>query len=344
MPSILSVPVRALGTVDSFGMLFSQYSSNFKTLDDILAVIGLIFVGRIALSAVWNICVGIRSMFWSRLWKKNFEKRYGGKWAVVTGCTDGIGKAYCHELAKDGLNIVLISRSMDKLNAVAEELKSQHGVETEVVQANFVEGETLYPRIDKHLQGKEISVLINNVGVMISHPKYYDEVTDFEMWSHINVNMASMAVMTKLILPGMLKKNKGAIVNIASIAATGPIPLLGIYAASKAFVEFLSLSMNSEYYWGHRGITIQTVTPAYVSTNMTSFSKWTHTPNPATPTPAQFAASAVSTIGYTDFTTGFWAHGIMKWIVDLMPRAVYMTFMKMQHMFLRSTVKNLHTS
>ncbi|KAF2359292.1 Short-chain dehydrogenase/reductase SDR [Trinorchestia longiramus] len=59
---------------------------------------------------------------WSRLWKKNFCKRYGGKWAVVTGCTDGIGKAYCHELAKDGLNVVLISRSLEKLQKVAEEI------------------------------------------------------------------------------------------------------------------------------------------------------------------------------------------------------------------------------
>lgn len=81
MPASLSVPVRLSPGVDSFGMLFSQYSIGFQRMDDILAFIGLLLIGKLALTTVWDLCVGVRALFWSRLWKKNFERRYGGKWA-----------------------------------------------------------------------------------------------------------------------------------------------------------------------------------------------------------------------------------------------------------------------
>ena len=75
--------------------------------------------------------------------------------------------------------------------------------------------------------------------MMISYPKYYEEVTEADIWGHTNVNMASVLAMTKLVLPQMVNRGRGAIVNIASIAGTGPIPLLGIYAASKVCLQFL---------------------------------------------------------------------------------------------------------
>merc|ERR1719431_1254743 len=112
----------------------------------------------------------------------------------------------------------------------------------------------------------------------------------------------------------MIERKKGAIVNISSIAATSDIPYLSIYAASKAFVLFLSKGVTGEY-TDIPGIHIQTVTPGYVSTNMIAFSSLIHTPNPFTPTPAQFAACAVATIGYTSITTGYYTHGVMKWFV-----------------------------
>jgi 17beta-estradiol 17-dehydrogenase / very-long-chain 3-oxoacyl-CoA reductase len=65
----------------------------------------------------------------------NFKKY--GKWAVVTGCTDGIGKAYAEKLAKKGLNVVLISRSLDKLNELSESIKSKYNVDTLVISADF---------------------------------------------------------------------------------------------------------------------------------------------------------------------------------------------------------------
>jgi hypothetical protein len=83
---------------------------------------------------------------------------------------------------------------------------------------------------------KIFNCAVNNVGVMIPYPKLYEEITEEEIWSHINVNMGSVAAMMSIIMPQMLAKGKGAVVNIASIAAYGPMPMLSIYAASKVSI------------------------------------------------------------------------------------------------------------
>lgn len=88
-----------------------------------------------------------------------------GKWAVVTGCTDGIGKAYAEQLAKRGLSIVLISRTLEKLNEQAKELQDRFKVETKVIAADFTEPNSIYPNIRTQLADLDIGILVNNVGM-----------------------------------------------------------------------------------------------------------------------------------------------------------------------------------
>ena len=83
---------------------------------------------------------------------------------------------------------------------------------------------------------------------MIPHPKPFSDVTTSEIWGHINVNMGSVTAMTQLILPQMMQRSKGAIVNIASIAASGPIPLMGIYAASKVYLCNVFFNLPIAFY------------------------------------------------------------------------------------------------
>lgn len=75
---------------------------------------------------------------------------------------------------------------------------------------------------------------------MLSHPMEFELASEKDIWSHVNVNVASVPAMSKLVLPGMLSRGKGAVVNLASIAGFHPIPLMGIYAASKVILT----SMN----------------------------------------------------------------------------------------------------
>jgi len=257
---------------------------------------------------------------------------------VVTGSTDGIGEAYAHELAKDGLNIALISRSEDKLKRVAHDIESKHNVKTDIIQADF-KNESVYTDIEQRLAEKEISVLINNVGVMIAHPKFYEELTWDDIQGHVNVNMRAMLSMMKIVLPQMVNKEKGAIVNIASIASSCPIPFLGIYAASKVFVKYVSEAVAWEYS-GLPGISVQTVCPGYVRTNMVAFSPFLRHSNLFVPTPSQFAACATASIGYTSTTTGYYTHGFLKWLMDKCPQSLLVFLMKYQQKFLRATSKN----
>lgn len=85
---------------------------------------------------------------------------------------------------------------------------------------------------------------MNNVGVMLSHPMEFELASQKDIWSHINVNVASVPAMSKLVLPGMLSRGKGAVVNVASIAGFHPIPLMGIYAASKVTLSISPVTLN----------------------------------------------------------------------------------------------------
>ncbi|GAB1298304.1 Testosterone 17-beta-dehydrogenase 3 [Apodemus speciosus] len=88
-----------------------------------------------------------------------------GQWAVITGAGDGIGKAYSFELARHGLNVVLISRTLEKLQAIAEEIERTTGSRVKIVQADFTR-EDIYDHIKEQLEGLEIGILVNNVGML----------------------------------------------------------------------------------------------------------------------------------------------------------------------------------
>ncbi|KAK7086262.1 Inactive hydroxysteroid dehydrogenase-like protein 1 [Halocaridina rubra] len=283
-------------------------------LEDVLTIIGLLYAGKVIISVVWGTITGLRAHVWSRLWKKNLVEKYGGKWAVVTGSTDGIGKEYAKQLAKEGMNIILLSRTMDKLQKVAAEIAEESGVQTEVVQIDFSYGRRIYEIVGSHLGDKEIGILVNNVGVMLPYPMDFAYVNDKDIWGHVNVNVATIPAMTKLVLPQMMTRGKGAIINIASIAGSGPIPLMGIYAATKAFVDYFSQALE----WECRGtgITVQTVNPGYVSTNMTSMSELIHRPSLLIPVAKTFVSHALSTLGYASRTCGYWIHGLQAHFLE----------------------------
>ncbi|KAK4298943.1 hypothetical protein Pmani_028743 [Petrolisthes manimaculis] len=279
----------------------------------VLTVIGLVYTGKFLLEGLWKLITTARAHLWSRLWNKKLVETYG-KWAVVTGSTDGIGKEYARELARRGMSILLISRTQEKLDKVAKEIAEEFGVETEVVAVDFISGRPVFEDVARHLQDKDIGVLVNNVGVMLPHPMEFELASERDIWAHINVNVATVPVMTKLVLPGMLLRGRGAIINLSSIAATYPIPLMGIYAATKAFVDFFSQALEWEYRGS--GITVQTITPSYVATNMVKFSDLIHKPGMINPTASKFVSHAIHTLGYAARTAGYWAHGIQCYLVE----------------------------
>ncbi|XP_078699620.1 inactive hydroxysteroid dehydrogenase-like protein 1 [Branchiostoma floridae x Branchiostoma belcheri] len=299
-----------MAAVDRFSFLAAEISKTINYYNDILAILGAVYVGKKVLDLVMGFLGGTRVHFISRIAKPDLTKRYG-PWAVVTGCTDGIGKAYAQELASRGLNIVLISRNQTKLENTAHTIESLFGVETAVIQADFSKGREIYVGIAETLRGKDVGILVNNVGLMYDHPQFFLEVPENRLWDIVNVNVATVTMMTHLVLPGMVERKRGAVVNIASASSLRPTPLMTAYSATKAYVAHFSQALQYEY--KDAGITVQCLTPYYVATNMTAYSDIIHNPSVVIPSATGYARAALSTLGVSTSTTGYWPHTIAQW-------------------------------
>ncbi|XP_027000017.1 hydroxysteroid (20-beta) dehydrogenase 2 [Tachysurus fulvidraco] len=235
------------------------------------------------------------------------DVREYGQWAVVTGSTAGIGRAYAIELARRGLDIVLISRSQERLRGVADEIESRYRRQTRVIQADFTKGHSIYPVIAEQLKSLKIGILVNNVGMNYAATLVnFLDVSDPEkrITEVINCNILSVTQMSRMILPQMVGRGKGLIINMSSEAGSQPQPMLTLYSATKAFVTYFSQCLHAEYQ--PRGVTVQCVSPFMVSTNMTHNIEV----NPLVKSAESFARDALNTVGYSSFTSGCITHAL----------------------------------
>lgn len=179
-----------------------------------------------------------------------------GSWALITGATDGIGKALAKKLAAQGLNLILVSRKYNKLKAVETEFLAEypHTKITTVefdFSGNISEG---VKSVEKAIDGLEVGILINNVGITYPSAMFFHEVEEKVWMDIVRVNMEGTTRVTKAVISGMIKRRKGAIVNIGSGAATviPSHPLFTIYAATKAYVNSTSYLLDKlqDYYDG----------------------------------------------------------------------------------------------
>ena len=199
-----------------------------------------------------------------------------GKYAIITGATDGIGKAYALALAKRGMSLVLISRTESKLQAVAEEIDTKYGSKgiekTKYIVCDYSNfDEKTRTRVSKELEGLDIGVLINNVGQSYRYPRYFHELPHDEVGALIEMNINSTVWMTNMVIAGMAERKRGTIINLSSGSADFTMPLLAEYGAAKMFVERFSLSLDAEY--KSRGVRVQCQVPFYVATKLAKLRK-----------------------------------------------------------------------
>jgi len=281
-------------------------------IGDIVILIGLLYTIKWVFKTLCNLHEAFKTFILPLFWPRNLPEEYGS-WAVVTGCSKGIGLNYAHELAKKGMNLVLIARKANLLNEIADDIKSKYAVKVDVIIADFGKGIDIYKNIEESLADKDIGILVNNVGVSYDQLNYFHEDSEENIRNMINVNICSMTMMTKMILPGLLSKKKGAIINISSIAAIGPQPFSTMYAATKAYVDFFSRGLA--YECNDKGVLIQCVCPGAVFTDMLTKiigSKELPEPSAFAPTPKVFAKQALNTLGFSSYrTAGYWAHSLL---------------------------------
>jgi len=183
--------------------------------------------------------------------------------ALVTGGSAGLGEAFARQLAAQGANLVLVARSEDKLNSLADTLRQQARVEVTVLRADLSSAESVDQLLTEvRNRGIRVELLVNNAGIGLFE-NFIDTPLPPQM-DQINVNVLALVRLTHALLSGMIAARKDGVINIASNAAFQPLAGADIYAASKAFVLFFSEALALEL--ENTGVHILTACPGPIAT------------------------------------------------------------------------------
>jgi hypothetical protein len=186
---------------------------------------------------------------------------------LVTGASSGIGARLARQFAADGYDVVLTARRRDRLEELAGELESTHGVTTEVFTADLAESDgpaELFEAIQS--AGIEIDALVNNAG--FSTYGRFDETDLSTTLDMIQVNLVALTELTHRFAEGMVERGHGEILNTASMAAMAPTPKTAAYAATKSYV--LSFTEAIAHEFADLGITVTALCPGPVDTELVS--------------------------------------------------------------------------
>lgn len=182
-------------------------------------------------------------------------------YAVVTGASSGIGMALARELATRGYNLIIVARRESVLEELATEIRTRTGVKVDVRPCDLADPTARGVLLDE-LRSREISILCNNAGTASFGPLAQLDF-DYER-SQVQLNAVAPHELILAVLPGMLARHSGAILNVGSAAGNMPIPNNATYAASKAFVNTFSESLRGEL--TEQGINVTLLAPGPVRT------------------------------------------------------------------------------
>lgn len=186
-----------------------------------------------------------------------------GEVAIVTGGSQGLGKEMAKALAQNGAMVVLASRNLEKLSAVAQEIRTAGG-KAEAIQCDIAQSAKVQNLVRQVISSySKIDILINNAGMNIP-PKPLVDFSDEEWQRVIDTNLKGTYFCCKAVCPQMMKRKKGRVINIASIAGSVGFPGMGPYGAAKAGIiqltKVLALEM-AEY-----NITVNAIAPGFFDT------------------------------------------------------------------------------
>ena len=188
---------------------------------------------------------------------------YADRWALVTGASSGIGEAFARQLAARGMHLVLTARRLDRLEALADDLHTRHGTLTDLVSGDLADPATPTRLLEEiRSRDRQVELLVNNAGyAVVGDIGETDRAKTLEM---LNVNVAALTELTYAVLPGMVERGHGAIVNLSSVAAFQPVAYMAAYAATKAFVLHFSEALWAEV--RESGVTVMALCPGVTRT------------------------------------------------------------------------------
>ena len=187
-----------------------------------------------------------------------------GKITFITGASSGIGKACAEVFAKEKSNLILAARRIERVKVLAKKLEKQYGIKTKCIKLDVRN----YEQVEKTIKSlesnwKKIDILINNAGLSRGLDKIHEgKKADWD--EMIDTNIKGLAYVTRHVLPLMVKRERGQIINIGSTAGHDVYPAGNVYAATKFAVK--ALSQSTRYDVLDKGIKVTSVDPGMVET------------------------------------------------------------------------------
>ncbi|CAI9275146.1 unnamed protein product [Lactuca saligna] len=215
------------------------------------------------------------------------------------------------------LNLILVGRNPKKLEDVSSEIQSKFS-KTQIKNVIFdLTGDLSegIKKITEAIEGLDVGVLINNAGISYPYARFFHEVDDELLNNLIKVNVEATTKVTQAVLPAMLKRKRGAIVNIGSGAAIviPSDPLYAVYAATKAYIDQFSRCLYVEY--KNSGIDVQCQVPLYVATKMASIKRSSF----FVPSPTGYAKAGLRWLGHDPRCTAYWPHSVIWALLNSLP-------------------------
>ncbi|XP_068116188.1 inactive hydroxysteroid dehydrogenase-like protein 1 isoform X2 [Hyperolius riggenbachi] len=319
-----------MASVDSFHLLYREVARSCHNHFEFLAVVGALYTARKGISILCECYSAIKLHVTPHLLRRQDLAKQYGQWAVVTGATDIIGRAYAEELASRGLNIILMCSNRQELRSVSDAIAETYGVNTSFLHVDFSQGHQAYHSISEALTDVDVGILVNNARVFCEDPPYIMSVPQDKVWEIINVNVAAAVMMVHIVLPGMVERRRGAIVNVCPGSASRRRDLSQI-AASKAYLATFSKQLQCEVQ--SSGIFVQLLTPLCVGDRQAASTGILRYLPVFAPSSQVYARHAVRTLGITSRTTGYWAHSLQllacQWIPDWMSTSAGKLFLSL---------------
>ncbi|XP_054474050.1 inactive hydroxysteroid dehydrogenase-like protein 1 [Anoplopoma fimbria] len=310
-----------MAAVDSFQFLYREMSRSCNPYFQALALVGTLYTARRVVILLRDCCTLVRVHFLPRIIpSKKLTQRFGD-WAVVYGAAEPVAKAYAEELARHGVSIIFVTQDPTSVREIAATLSQSYGVETVVILADFSLNQAASNSIKEAMRGKDIGFLVNCVE-SVDFPQSLIEMPEQSLLDLVNRNVAVATLMTRLVLPGMLERSRGAVVNISSGACSKPLPGRVTLTASTGYMDHFSRALHLEY--SGKGIFIQSLTPFQIaSSERQPSSSSSSIPGWFVPKPEVYAHHAVSTLGVSNRTTGYWPHTLQYGLMARIPEWIW---------------------
>lgn len=182
--------------------------------------------------------------------------------ALITGASTGLGAAYAEELARRGCSVILVARSGDRLREVADRLRGQYSIEAESVPADLTERSGQQRIAELVARDDALDLLINNAG--FGTLGRFAELDIERELAEIELNVVALVRLAHAALRPMIRRGRGAIINVASLAAYQPAPYNATYGATKAYVKSFTESLSEEL--RGTGVRVQVLCPGFTRT------------------------------------------------------------------------------